>query len=80
MVKSHLHRGPTDVAAIYHYKFKSYEEFFGNKARRGSAFYGNAYNQTWTPLPNGTIYDDIAWKTLISNEPHYRYFDTFEAF
>jgi hypothetical protein len=78
IVSSHLHNGPKDVALIYHYKYKSYEEYFENKIPRGSAFYGRPGSSTdlsWKALPDGSIYDDLAWKTLVLYVPRYSFYD-----
>ena len=64
------HQGPYDVAAIYHFFYKSKEEFI-HKRRRGNAFFGpnvhldaalagiDSYGRQ---LPHGTMKDDLAWK------------------
>jgi Glycosyl transferase family 2 len=78
ILKSHLHKGPTDLAAIYHFRFKSYEEYYRNKVPRGSVFYGGNGGDIalrWDPLPNGSIFDDLAWKILLSNVPRYRFYN-----
>jgi Glycosyl transferase family 2 len=78
IVNSSLHKGPTDVAVIHHYKYKSYEEFYKNKIPRGSAFYGGrkkGVEYIWDPLPNGSIFDDIAWKNFLAKVPRYTFFE-----
>jgi Glycosyl transferase family 2 len=78
IVNSSWHNGPTDLAAIYHYKYKSYEEYYRNKVPRGSVFYGGSKGSTefkWDSLPNGSIFDDLAWKTLLRHVPKYKFYD-----
>jgi Glycosyl transferase family 2 len=75
---------PRDVAVINHYYFKSYEEYI-TKHARGSSVYGQVdemLNQAIAhigldglPIPNGTIFDDTAWKALKRMVPKYALYD-----
>lgn len=83
--------GPTNVASLYHFIFKSYEEYV-EKRQRGAGFFGNytiadlvpqAINHTGpdgAPIPNGTIYDPTAWNKLKAMVPKYRLYDNIEYF
>lgn len=55
--------GPTDIAALHHYKYKSLEEFNSKGCSRGDVWnYQRCFNLTLGGLPAGHIYDVSAWK------------------
>ena len=78
--------GPDNVASIHHYKFKSREEFI-LKRSRGRGFHGTkqldelvamavkGLASDGEPIPNGTVFDDLLWKTLKRMVPKYAVFD-----
>jgi len=78
----HHHRGPTDVGEIYHYKFKSEEEFYVKSCVRGDSLLprgvmtkcGHMHNPGNLPR-NGGEFDDSAWKQLKRFVPKYAIFD-----
>jgi len=69
--------GPTDIAVIHHYKYKSEKEFNEKYCFRGDVWqkYGameKCLNETQTVisnLPSGHIYDASAWLLLKKNCP-----------
>lgn len=78
-----LHVGPTDVAIVNHYRYKSRSEYV-RKRIRGLATMDCSkprFNKRHCkpeveraktgPLPVGTIFDDTAWKLLKQNVPKY---------
>jgi hypothetical protein len=80
--------GPDDVIALYHYQFKSFGELVKNKRARGDSWWGinkhfvrtahKRQTQDELPLPNGTIFDDLAWQILKSVAPRYSVYDVFD--
>jgi Glycosyl transferase family 2 len=85
---SSRHRGPTNVAVIYHYYFKSKEEYI-SKRSRGAGHLGyheslvneaiagrDPVNRT-ASIPNGTIFDDTAWQMIKKMVPKYALYDKF---
>lgn len=76
------HRGPTDVGEIYHYKYKSEEEFYMKSCVRGDSLsrrgdmtkcghmsgYGNFPR-------DGDAFDDLAWRQLKRQVPKYGILD-----
>jgi hypothetical protein len=82
------HRGPTDVAVIYHFYFKSKEEYI-SKRSRGAGHLGmhqslvkeaiaglDPVNRN-ASIPNGTIFDDTAWQMIKKMVPKYALYDKF---
>uniref|UniRef100_A0A7S3DQ55 Glycosyltransferase family 92 protein n=1 Tax=Entomoneis paludosa TaxID=265537 RepID=A0A7S3DQ55_9STRA len=69
--------GPRDVALVYHYYFRSFEEHI-NKRKRGDVFYGDRKDLanitrmaekgldpfTNKKLNKGSVHDDSAWQAL----------------
>eukprot|EP00522_Entomoneis_paludosa_P010983 CAMPEP_0172459352 /NCGR_PEP_ID=MMETSP1065-20121228/32263_1 /TAXON_ID=265537 /ORGANISM="Amphiprora paludosa, Strain CCMP125" /LENGTH=654 /DNA_ID=CAMNT_0013214009 /DNA_START=248 /DNA_END=2212 /DNA_ORIENTATION=+ len=84
LIDSSRHKGPRDVALIYHYIYRSHEEHI-QKRSRGDVFFGNREDRAnWTeqaengidpwsgkPLPAGSIVDDSAWQTMKKLIPAY---------
>lgn len=65
--------GPIDVAALYHYKYKSLEEFNAKGCSRGYIWnQQRCFNETLADLPVGNIWDDTAWQHLQKLVPSYR--------
>lgn len=72
-----IRNGDVSQAAIYHYKFKSYEEFFQKQCVRGDIykFIQKSCPPEPPPVP-GEQYDDSAWKALLRLLPEkYSAFD-----
>ena len=72
----------TDIAAIYHYKYKSYSEYY-NKLQRGRAdlvaknfnnMNRNEQQKMLQAIPNSTIYDTSGWDTVKRFLPEYKEF------
>ena len=76
------HIGPTDVGVIYHYKYKSEEEFYTKSCLRGDSLLprgdmakcDHMHNKGNFPR-NGSDFDDGAWKQLTRQVPKYTIFD-----
>ena len=76
------HRGPTDVAALYHYRFKSEEEFRAKSCVRGDSLRergstpkcGHMSRPQNYPREGGG-FDDLAWRQLKRRVPKYALFD-----
>jgi len=74
--------GPTDVGVIYHYKYKSDEEYYIKSCVRGDSLLprgqmtkcGHMRNGGNYPR-NGSDFDDGAWKQLTRQVPKYAIFD-----
>ena len=74
------------VAAVYHYYFKSKEEFIA-KRLRGNVFFGegvvqrnleqarNGLDVYGNPIPIGDIWDDSAWKAVKKLVPEYAVYE-----
>lgn len=74
--------GPMDVAAIYHYRFKSEEEFRTKSCVRGDSLKKRGIipkcdhiNRPQNYPRNGNGFDDSAWKQLKLMVPKYALFD-----
>lgn len=67
---AHQEGGPTDVALLHHYRYKSLEEWRYKGCVRKMA--ANSSKQCDWPAVNGTTYDDSAWLTLMKNVPKYK--------
>lgn len=74
--------GPRDVGLIYHYKFKSEEEFYTKSCLRGDSLLKRGDMTKCTHMSNrgnfprdGTAYDDGAWQQLKRHVPKYAIFD-----
>jgi Glycosyl transferase family 2 len=65
----HLEDDDTSIAAIYHYKYKSYEEFQYKSCRRGKASRLKA--NCPDPGQTGTVHDDRAWRAMQRLLPKY---------
>lgn len=64
--------GPTNLAALHHYKYKSLEEFNSKGCSRGYVWnQQRCFNENLEDLPAGHIYDDSAWKLLQRLLPGY---------
>jgi len=68
---------PLDVAVIYHYPFKSREEFRYRTCVRGTSAHKRGEvpmcdNPGYYELYNGTTFDDTAWRHLMRMVPKYR--------
>lgn len=77
------HNGPTDVGVIYHYKYKSEEEFYVKSCVRGDSLKHRGdmekcrHMNTYGNFPRGgSDYDDLAWSQLKRQVPKYSIFDT----
>ena len=80
--KPRMYKGPTDVAALYHYRFKSEEEFTIKSCSRGDSLRKRGEmpkchrlkklgNYPW----DGLEFDDRAWVQLKRMCPKYGIFD-----
>eukprot|EP00527_Entomoneis_sp_CCMP2396_P002128 CAMPEP_0198141830 /NCGR_PEP_ID=MMETSP1443-20131203/4765_1 /TAXON_ID=186043 /ORGANISM="Entomoneis sp., Strain CCMP2396" /LENGTH=433 /DNA_ID=CAMNT_0043804693 /DNA_START=167 /DNA_END=1469 /DNA_ORIENTATION=+ len=82
-----MHDGPRDVALIYHFYYKSFEEHL-NKRKRGDVFFGDTKGRgNFTALakqgldpyhnkiPPGSIKDSSAWEVLKRMIPKYADFE-----
>ncbi|KAL7530421.1 hypothetical protein ACHAXR_005281 [Thalassiosira sp. AJA248-18] len=76
------HRGPTDVAALYHYRFKSEEEFYAKSCVRGDAILERGVTPKCDHMSRPQNYprvggemDDLAWRQLKLRVPKYAIFD-----
>jgi hypothetical protein len=78
-------RGPTDVAALYHFQTKSRKEYI-QKRLRGRATKNNSHNvEEWIrkaregPVSNGTDceFDDAVWQAMKRLVPRYAMFDIY---
>lgn len=74
--------GPTDVGVIYHYKYKSEEEFYRRSCLRGDSLLKRGdmskcdHMDKFGNYPrDGSDYDDGAWKQLRRMVPKYAVFD-----
>jgi hypothetical protein len=77
---------PTDIAVLHHYCYKSYKEYIA-KRTRGRADLDQVRADVQVPLqiiealegevPNGTLFDDAAWKVMKKYVPKYAAFDGF---
>lgn len=66
----YIENGDTSVAAVYHYKFKSYDEFNAKDCVRGD--FNGVENVCPAPGESGTIFDDRAWQAMQHFVPKYR--------
>lgn len=78
----HDYAGPRDVGIIYHYKYKSEEEFYMKSCLRGDSLKLRGdmekcgHMRNTGNFPRGGIdYDDLAWKQLKRQVPKYAIFD-----
>lgn len=79
----YLHtKGPTDVAALYHYRFRSEEEFIHKSCVRGDSLQNRGVNPKCRHMDKPQVYprdglnfDDSAWRQLKRMVPKYRVFD-----
>ena len=76
------HDGPTDVGLIYHYKYKSEEEFWFKYCKRGDSLskWGETpkcdHRHRYGNYPrDGDAFDDSAWRQLKRMVPKYAIFD-----
>ena len=60
----------TDIAVLYHYRYKSKEEFIARKSDDSRSF-GNKELARYGPLPVGATFDDSVWQVLKSRVPRY---------
>ena len=60
----------TDIAVLYHYRYKSKEEFIARKSDDSRSF-GNKKLARYGPLPVGDTFDDSVWQVLKSRVPRY---------
>ena len=72
--------GPLDVAVIYHYPFKSQEEFHYRTCIRGTSLHERGKvpmcnNPGYYELYNGSTFDDTAWRHLIQMVPKYKAYE-----
>ena len=74
--------GPTDVAVLYHYRFKSEYEFFVKSCIGGEAIRSQGVMPKCDHMMRkqnyprkGGDFDDLAWKQLIRMVPKYAIFD-----
>ena len=74
--------GPTDVGVIYHYKYRSEEEYYYKSCVRGDSLLQRGdmtkcgHRNKYGNYPrDGTDYDDGAWKQLKRHVPKYAIFD-----
>ncbi|KAL7535360.1 hypothetical protein ACHAXR_007012 [Thalassiosira sp. AJA248-18] len=68
---------PLDVAVLYHYPFKSEEEFIYKTCVKGTSLHQRGLlpmcnNSKYYNIYNGTEFDDTAWKQLTRMVPKYR--------
>jgi hypothetical protein len=66
-----IKNGDTSVAAIYHFKYKSKEEFHQKSCVRGRIFKHATSNCGRLEHLTGEIFDDTVWRTLQRIEPKY---------
>jgi hypothetical protein len=64
-----LKDGDTSVAAVYHYKYKSEEEFYRKSCIRGRI--NTAPTKCGEDFRVGEVFDDTAWQMLKRNVPKY---------
>jgi hypothetical protein len=65
-----IHDGDVSVAAVYHYKYKSEEEFNFKLCTRGDIY--KFLKSTCPAIPEaGTVYDDLAWQAMTRVNPKY---------
>ena len=76
------HDGPRDVGVIYHYKYKSEEEFYVKSCLRGDSLLGRGNMEKCGHMKNygnfprhGGTFDDSAWRQLKRMVPKYSIFD-----
>lgn len=73
------HNKPSDVALLYHYKFKSAEELHYKKCIRGRVNVGGktdqCRNKNYDVGSNADKFDDLAWQQLTRMLPKYQQFD-----
>ena len=60
----------TDIAVLYHYRYKSKEEFIARKSDDSRSF-GKKKLARYGPLPVGDTFDDSVWQVLKSRVPRY---------
>ena len=70
---------PLDVAVLYHYPFKSEEEFYYKTCIKGTSLHKRGEtpmcnNPQYYAIYNGTEFDDTAWKQLTRMVQKYRRF------
>lgn len=64
---------PFDKAAIYHYKYKSVEEFRFKRCQRGDIYnFQLCHKENYDKLPKGGEKDDTAYKLLLKHVPKYQ--------
>lgn len=71
---------PLDKAVLYHYPFKSEEEFRFKTCVKGTSLHERGTtpmcnNMGYYTLYSGTVFDDTAWKQLTRMVPKYRMYD-----
>ena len=78
------HLGPTDVGVIYHYKYKSEEEYRIKSCVWGDALNNRGYMPKCRDMFHrgnyprvGGDFDDSAWRQLKRHHPKYSIFDRF---
>ena len=78
---------PDEEAALYHFRFKSFVEYV-RKRMKGDVLFkrirdldeaeaGMLSIEKGEYIPNGTIFDDSAWKQLKEVAPRYKFYDDF---
>ena len=71
---SYQNRACEDIAVLNHYKYKSEEEYMLKSCVRQSVTnIDKGCNDTY--LPAGTVFDDAAWRLLVSKVPKYSQFN-----
>jgi hypothetical protein len=66
--------GPTDVAVLYHYRYKSLEEWRYKGCVRGRADIPEK-DQCNLTAPSGDVLDDTAWKAMKKYVPRMKIYD-----
>jgi Glycosyl transferase family 2 len=65
-----IKNGDVSVAAIFHYKFKSFEEFNRKQCERGDIYKAITHSCPATVQP-GDVFDDSAWRAMTRLLPKY---------
>jgi hypothetical protein len=65
-----IKNGDVSVAAIFHYKFKSFEEFNRKQCERGDIYKALKHTCPATVQP-GDVFDDSAWRAVTRLVPKY---------
>jgi hypothetical protein len=65
-----IENGDTSVAAVFHYKFKSYGEFNHKQCERGD-IYKKIKHSCPATVETGDMFDDSAWRAMTRLLPNY---------